>query len=47
MEKGKTAGKPQEKQPNVRKVNGFLVYMDEQLGEGQYGKVCKAQKIAD
>jgi hypothetical protein len=30
MEKGKQAGKPpQEKQPNVRKVNGFLVYMDE------------------
>jgi len=31
----------------VRKVNGFLIYIDEQLGEGQYGKVVKAQKIAD
>ena len=33
--------------PNVRKVNGFLIYMDEFLGEGQYGKVVKAQKIED
>lgn len=31
----------------MRKVNGFLIYIDEQLGEGQYGKVVKAQKIAD
>ena len=28
--------------PQVRKVNDFIVYMDEVLGEGQYGKVCKA-----
>jgi serine/threonine protein kinase len=35
------------KQPTVRKVNGFLIYIDDYLGEGQYGKVCKAQKIAD
>lgn len=35
------------KQPNVRKVNDFLIYMDDVLGEGQYGKVVKAQKIAD
>ena len=31
----------------MRKVNGFLIYVDELLGEGQYGKVCKAQKITD
>lgn len=35
------------KQPQVRKVNDFIVYMDEVLGEGQYGKVCKAQLASD
>lgn len=34
--------KTKDKQPNVRKVNGFLIYMDEVLGSGQYGKVVKA-----
>ena len=33
--------------PQVRKVNDFIVYMDEVLGQGQYGKVCKAQLAAD
>lgn len=28
-------------------MNGYLIYMDELLGEGQYGKVVKAQKISD
>ena len=28
--------------PQVRKVNDFIIFMDEVLGEGQYGKVCKA-----
>ena len=37
----------QPKQPTVRKVNGYLIYIDDYLGEGQYGKVCKAQKISD
>jgi hypothetical protein len=31
----------------VRKVNDFIVFMDDVLGEGQYGKVCKAQLAAD
>lgn len=35
------------KQPQVRKVNDFIVYLDEVLGEGQYGKVCKAQLASD
>ena len=29
--------------PKVRKVNGFLVFIDDVLGVGQYGKVVKAQ----
>jgi serine/threonine protein kinase len=28
-------------------VNGYLVYIDEVLGIGQYGKVCKAQLATD
>ena len=28
-------------------MNDFIVYMDEVLGEGQYGKVCKAQLASD
>ena len=35
------------KQPQVRKVNDFIVFMDDVLGEGQYGKVCKAQLAND
>ena len=31
-------------QPLVRKVTDYLVYIEEVLGIGQYGKVCKAQK---
>jgi len=31
----------------VRKVNDFIVFMDDVLGEGQYGKVCKAQLAAE
>ena len=27
-----------------RKVTDYLVYVEEVLGIGQYGKVCKAQK---
>lgn len=43
----KDGGKDAKGQPNVRKVNDYLIYMDDFLGEGQYGKVVKAQKIAD
>ena len=32
------------KSPLVRKVTDYLVYIEEVLGIGQYGKVCKAQK---
>lgn len=31
----------------MRKVNGFIVFVDDVLGEGQYGKVCKAQLASD
>ena len=30
------------KVPQVRKVNNFVIFLDEVLGQGQYGKVCKA-----
>ena len=33
--------------PQVRKVNDFIIFLDEVLGEGQYGKVCKAQLASD
>jgi hypothetical protein len=33
----------QSRQPLIRKVNGYLVYVEDVLGVGQYGKVCKAQ----
>ena len=36
-----------QRQPQVRKVNGFIVFVDDVLGEGQYGKVCKAQLASD
>jgi serine/threonine protein kinase len=35
------------KQPLVRKVTDYLVHVEEVLGIGQYGKVCKAQKQED
>lgn len=35
------------RQPAVRKVNGYLVYLEDVLGVGQYGKVCKAQLATD
>lgn len=41
------ARRPQGRQPQVRKVNDFIVFMDDVLGEGQYGKVCKAQLASD
>ena len=44
---GRAAKTGRSKQPQVRKVNDFIVFMDEVLGEGQYGKVCKAQLAAD
>lgn len=43
----RTGRQPQMKAPTVRKVNGFIVFIDDVLGEGQYGKVCKAQLAAD
>ena len=35
------------RQPLIRKVNGYLVYVEDVLGIGQYGKVCKAKLAAD
>lgn len=31
----------------IRKVNGYLVYVEDVLGIGQYGKVCKAQLASE
>ena len=31
----------------MRKVNDYFVFVDEILGEDQYGKVCKAQQAHD
>ena len=35
------------KTPKVRKVNGFIVYYDDIIGEGQFGTVVKAQLASD
>jgi len=39
--------KKKRKAPSIRKVTDYLVYVEEVLGIGQYGKVCKAQKQED
>jgi hypothetical protein len=31
----------------VRSVKGFLVFLEEQLGKGQYGQVCRAKLAQD
>lgn len=33
--------------PNVKKVAGFHVYLDELLGKGQYGSVYKAKLASE
>lgn len=35
------------RQPLIRKVNGYLIYVEDILGIGQYGKVCKAQLASE
>ena len=37
--------KPTKRQPKIRKVNGYIVYFDEIIGSGQFGRVVKAQMI--
>ena len=34
---------PQKEKSAVRSVNGSLVFLEEHLGKGQYGQVCKAK----
>jgi hypothetical protein len=29
--------------PEVRLIKGYMVYMNDHLGKGQYGQVCKAK----
>lgn len=31
------------RQQNVRSVKGYLVFLEEHLGKGQYGQVCRAK----
>ena len=33
--------------PKIRKVNEFIIFYDEVLGEGEFGIVVKAQKASD
>ena len=44
---GAQEGKRKKKAPAVRKVTDYLVHIEEVLGIGQYGKVCKAMKQED
>ena len=39
--------KPPKKAPKIRKVNEYIIFYDEVLGEGQFGKVVKAQLASD
>lgn len=38
-------GRP--KQQSVRSVKQYLVFLDEHLGKGQYGQVCRAKLQAE
>lgn len=31
----------------MRSVKGYLVFLEEHLGKGQYGQVCRAKLAAD
>ena len=31
----------------VRSVKGYLVFLEEQLGKGQYGQVCRAKLASE
>mgnify|MGYP000197186316 CR=1 FL=1 len=33
--------------PVVRLVKGYLVFVEERLGKGQYGEVCKARLASE
>ena len=33
--------------PETKLIKGFIVYLDEFLGKGQYGQVCKAKKASE
>ena len=33
--------------PRIRKVNEYIIFYDEVLGQGQFGKVVKAQRASD
>ena len=37
----------QNKKPRIRKVNGYIIYYDELIGQGQFGTVVKAQLASD
>ena len=28
--------------PRIRKVNGYIIFYDDVIGQGQFGTVCKA-----
>ena len=38
---------PDAKKPEVRQLKGYLIYIDEPLGKGQYGAVCKAKLVTE
>ena len=29
--------------PNIRLIKGYVVFLDQNLGKGQFGQVCKAK----
>ena len=33
--------------PKIRKVNGYIIFYDDIIGQGQFGTVCKAQLASD
>jgi hypothetical protein len=36
-----------DKKANTRLVNDYVVFLDEFLGKGQYGSVCKARHVSE
>lgn len=45
IEEHKSQAVPQ--QPATKLIKGYLVQLDEPLGKGQYGSVCKAKKASE
>ena len=39
--------KTKTKKANLKQVQNYTVYMDEVLGKGQYGQVCKARLTSE